>query len=569
MAIMEMMVVMVVVMSNVQPLLCTKTVETCTVDNVCFQGSVGVSNSQRQFESYQGIPYATPPVADLRFLSPEPYQYKAGERVDVSGDSRVMCTQLVADSVTGELLPLGVEDCLKLNVYVPDTMDDVLLPVMVWIHGGGLETGSNNFVDYGPTRLLDKDVVVVSINYRLGPFGYLSLGSSTVPGNAGMLDQVLALQWVRDNIGYFHGDPSLVTVFGESAGSASIAYHLLSPLSRGLFQRGILQSGTALGLAWGGYIPSHKALQYSQIFSANLHCPQGDLACLQSKESSEVIMQTFLLDIPGNALENFGTAWMPVMDAEFTEESFLPGNPQDLLTSGQFNSDAEIIIGSNRNEGLLWMIGEIFDDSLYANISADWDMYGPMRIFNIADPNDITPDDIEKARAFLKFYTGEEGSFEKQYFENLVDMFTDSFALFGIHQTMKAFVANDMKVFHYILTYEGEFSLLNIYGLPPMGVCHADDLFYLFDPIFGNSGWDSNTNALTGTDIEVSELMVSAWANFAAYGDPTPPSDMLESAWLPVGKDNFQYLNISGPSPQMEYSEDIGTRMQFWTELMG
>ena len=119
-----------------------------------------------------------------RFKSPEAYQFQDGEKVDVSGTFQVVCPQFDIGNN-----PIGKEDCLNLNVYVPDILDD-LMPVMVWIYGGGFETGSNNFADYGPLRFLDKGILVVTINYRLGPFGFLSLGNDIVPGNAGLLDQV-------------------------------------------------------------------------------------------------------------------------------------------------------------------------------------------------------------------------------------------------------------------------------------------------------------------------------------------------------------------------------------------
>ena len=206
----------------------------------------------------------------------------------------------------------------------------------------------------------------------------------------------------------------------------------------------------------------------------------------------------------------------------------------------------------------------MFNESLYVG----WDTYGPLRIFSIVKPDDITPEDVEKARALLKFYTGGDGNFEPQYFDQLVKMFTDAFPLFAVHQTIKAFVAQNMKVFHYILTYKGGLSLLDIsYGLPPTGVCHADDLLYLFDPVFQYLGVDPDAPVLTGTDLEVSDLMISAWTNFAIFGDPTPP-DMLDVTWLPIGPGNFQYLNISSPNPQMAYADNIRDRMEFWTELM-
>ena len=136
----------------------------------------------------------------------------------------------------------GQEDCLFLNIYVPDTIfvDDPqikLLPVMVWLHGGAFMIGSNNYNRLGPQHFVNKDVIVISVNYRLGPLGFLSLGSEEVPGNAGLRDQLMALTWVRENIENFGGNPESVTFFGESAGSRSINLHLLSPLGNGLFQR--------------------------------------------------------------------------------------------------------------------------------------------------------------------------------------------------------------------------------------------------------------------------------------------------------------------------------------------
>ena len=162
----------------------------------------------------------------------------------MGNESTVFCPQ-----INGFTLD-GVEDCLFLNVYVPKKAiddQDLKLPVMVFIHGGALITGSGNFRDYGPLHFMDKDVILVTINYRLGPFGFFFMGDEMVSGNAGLKDQVMALQWVQDNIWSFGGDPNSVTIFGESAGSFSVSVHILSPLSVHLFHRAIMQSRSAIG----------------------------------------------------------------------------------------------------------------------------------------------------------------------------------------------------------------------------------------------------------------------------------------------------------------------------------
>ena len=146
-----------------------------------------------------------------------------------------------------------------------ETNDD-LAPVMFWIHGGSLKTGSNQFGSYGPLPFMDQDVILVAVNYRLGPFGFLSLGTEEVPGNAGLSDQALALKWVNDHVESFKGDPQLVTIFGESAGALSVALQILSPYSKGHFKRAILQSGSALNPNWGTISPD-KALEYATTAS--------------------------------------------------------------------------------------------------------------------------------------------------------------------------------------------------------------------------------------------------------------------------------------------------------------
>ena len=223
---------------------------------------------EHKYASFQGIRYAQAPINELRFKAPEPYLDKEGV-YDVSMESSIMCPQM--NMFYGELR--GQEDCLFINIYVPENVIINLekkLPVMVWIHGGGFTGGSNNFKLYGPQHFVEKDIVMVAINYRLGPLGFFSMGNEEVPGNAGMRDQALALSWIRDHIVNFGGDPNSVTIFGESAGGVSVALHLISPLSHGLFNRAIIQSGSALNTGWGPITQKH-ALQYANVTKCKIH----------------------------------------------------------------------------------------------------------------------------------------------------------------------------------------------------------------------------------------------------------------------------------------------------------
>ncbi|MBS7803992.1 carboxylesterase/lipase family protein [Rhizobiales bacterium TNE-4] len=194
---------------------------------------------------YRNIPYAAPPVGDLRWRPPQPAQSWSGVR-DASRFGEA-CVQFLVDGLNNELVP-GSEDCLKLNVYAPKNAKN--RPVMVWIHGGGLVEGSGSERYYIPTGLVAEDVVVVTIDYRIGRFGFFAptelveeaKKNNEPVGNYGVMDQIQALKWVRDNIATFGGDPNNVTIFGQSAGGRSVTWLMTSPASKGLFHKAIAQS---------------------------------------------------------------------------------------------------------------------------------------------------------------------------------------------------------------------------------------------------------------------------------------------------------------------------------------
>ncbi len=218
------------------------------IDSGILEGMNGTRPGVRVFE---GIPFAAPPVGNLRWSEPRPVAPWAGVRTATEFGPRAMQGRIFSDMIFRDKGPS--EDCLYLNVWTPSTGAGDRLPVMVWIYGGGLRAGSSSEPRQDGGDLTRKGVVVVSMNYRLGIFGFfshpeLSRESGHGSGNYGLMDQIAALEWVRRNIAAFGGDPGNVTIFGESAGSSSVCALVASPRARGLFQKAIGESGSILGV---------------------------------------------------------------------------------------------------------------------------------------------------------------------------------------------------------------------------------------------------------------------------------------------------------------------------------
>lgn len=215
--------------------------KTIEIENGLIRGKILQSvYLKSDYFAFRGIPYAKPPIGNLRFKLPE----KPEPWTDVKDVIKIGSDCVQKSSVIPGMHVSGNEDCLFLNVYTPDLTFSEKLPVMFFIHGGGYQEMSSSDLFYGPDFFINENVIVVTINYRLGPLGFLSV--DYLPQNVGLYDQLLALKWVNENIDKFGGDKNEITIFGESAGSSSIHFQILSPLTKNLFKRAILQSGTAL-----------------------------------------------------------------------------------------------------------------------------------------------------------------------------------------------------------------------------------------------------------------------------------------------------------------------------------
>lgn len=308
-----------------------------SINTGAIRGRVMSSRLGRDFFAFRGIPYAEPPTGKLRFINPLPKQAWQGE-FDATEDGPRCPQPSNEDDVS--------EDCLRVNVYTLNLTAS--RPVIVYLHPGGfygVSGQSKNFA--GPQSLMDRDVVLVTLNYRLGTLGFMSTGTADSPGNAGLKDQVLALRWVKDNIAVFGGDASQVTLLGYSAGALSISLHMISPMSRGLFHRAIVMSAAATA-QWK--IKEHQlylAERQAQILGG---CPNAT-----ATELVECI-RTMPARVLGDSLPrmfefeyNPILLWTPVIEKDFGQERFLTEDPTKVYLEGKFMK-IPIISGITKDE---------------------------------------------------------------------------------------------------------------------------------------------------------------------------------------------------------------------------
>ncbi|XP_046398623.1 juvenile hormone esterase-like [Ischnura elegans] len=543
------------------------------------KGSRMLTYAGREVAAYRGIPYAEPPVGDLRFREPKPVNAWSGI-LDATSEAPV-CIQ--KDIIFFENPPVvGVEDCLYLNVYVPlDILTSIKkseeegklwkkIPVMVYIHGGGWLGGSGGSHNFGPQLLLDKDVILVTMNYRLSAFGFLSTGDNAAPGNNGLKDQALALKWVNSNIGAFGGDHDKITIFGQSAGGASVHYHILSPMSKGLFQNGVSHSGNALA-SWA---MARDAPTHAKTLAGYVNCPtnegsQAMVDCLRNKDAVEIARQfdKFLRwDIDPLIV------FTPTIEKEGNDEMpFITEHPYQLMKKGEFNP-VKWMAGLTSEDGAMRTAVILSNERRAKEINDEFiDRIGPLALRfeeTASDPKEV-------ARKIRQFYFGEK-DIDIHTHKTLTDVFNDRMFINGIKQSfelMKSVPDVPFTGYYYMFSHRGKYSLLddkqviNKSTNTPVdwGVGHCDELMYLL-PMK-----DFAKAPLVGDDLHMSNIMRKMWTDFADTGNPTPAiDDLIPVNWEPVEPNRIPCLNIGVPSKKMQIqpmSEEYLARYKFWESL--
>jgi para-nitrobenzyl esterase len=427
---------------------------------------------------YKGIPFAAPPVGDLRWRPPVHAAPWTGTR---KADAFAPACMQVGVSMPGETTPAVSEDCLYLNIWTPAEAKTAPehLPVIVWIYGGGYINGSASMPLYWGDRLAQKGVVVVTISYRLGPLGFLALPELTresphhSSGNYGLMDQIAALEWIQRNIAAFGGDPKCVTIAGQSSGSISVSILMVSPLAKGLFQRAIGESG-------GLFEPLQLAPKY---VLANAEHDGEKYAVSLGAASLQQLRQLPASQLTGNA----SGIVHPVIDPYV-----LPLSPYEAFTSGQQN-DVALLIGSNADEARALVdvshdTAATFDSDLEHSV-------GQLPPALVAAYPHATDEEARQAQLGL---------------ERDLRFGWDMWAWARLQAG-----TGKSPVFYYSFRQQPPFPAGSVYA--GWGASHFAELWYVFDHL-DQSPWN-----WTAADRKLAEEMSSYWVNFARSGDPNGP----------------------------------------------
>jgi para-nitrobenzyl esterase len=443
----------------------------------------GISGSTPGMRVFKGIPYATPPLGELRWRPPQPPRSWEGiHKAEAFGPECMQSPNAMGGpfrDLRQKREPIS-EDCLYLNIWTPASSPEKRLPVMVWIYGGGFKGGSSSLPYYDGEALAKKGVVVVSFNYRVGVFGFLAhpdlIAESPhhAAGDYGLLDMVGALGWVRDNIAAFGGDPQRVTIFGESAGSLAVSYLMASPLAKGLFQRVIGESGAGVEGSlspWPLAKTEHEGIKFAQSAGAKSIAELRAMPADQLYSACEAFVK-----VNGG----WRSSYWPDVDGWF-----LPDSPYHLFAAGKQN-DVPLLTGTNADEGSFFL----------QPVSAEKFIEQANSRFG------------DQAPEYLKLYPVD--SAQKVLPSEIASETDDMFAA-----AARTWVDLQSR------TGKSQAYLYFLSRVPPMpdapryGAFHGADLFYVFGAMNYHPDW-----AWTPIDSRLSETMISYWVNFATRDDP-------------------------------------------------
>ncbi len=450
--------------------------------------------------AYLGVPYAAPPTVSLRWRPPQPRAPWAPSLVSATVPPPA-CAQI---NLQGAFA--GVEDCLTLNIWTPAS-EGARLPVLVWLHPGSFVAASSNLAASDGQRFAEQqNAVVVAPNYRLGPFGFLAHSSLTLEdptyrasGNYGLADQRAALQWVRQHIAAFGGDPANVTLAGTSAGAISTGTHLVSHASRGLFERVVIQSGFPTSRMASAF----EAEMQGEAFAAALGCVDRSavLACLRSKTQLQVLSALPLAGLPGGQQQfsqgSGSVLWGPVVDGLEVEDQ-----PRQLYARGLF-ARLPIIIGTNRDDG--WT----FVDRSY-----------PSGLDPVQYDQAVRAEFGADATSVLNLYPAAAFATPK---DALARLTTDSEFVCEARRIARVLHSDGAPVYVYSLEYAVD-------PVSPGRAFHGLDTNLLFSSNFGAP----SNHVLTAADLSVANAMSRSWRQFMDTGNPNADQSVQWPVYRPA-----------------------------------
>uniref|UniRef100_A0A671F8H6 Carboxylic ester hydrolase n=1 Tax=Rhinolophus ferrumequinum TaxID=59479 RepID=A0A671F8H6_RHIFE len=510
----------------------------------------GVNKKLSLFGNYvdifKGIPFAAPPKA-----LENPQRHPGWQGTLKAKDFKKRCLQA---TVTQDNT-YGAEDCLYLNIWVPQGKKEVSrnLPVMIWIYGGAFLMGAghganflNNYLYDGEEIAARGNVIVVTFNYRVGPLGFLSTGDPNLPGNYGLRDQHMAIAWVKRNIAAFGGDPNNITIFGESAGGASVSLQILSPHNKGLIRRAISQSGVAL-TPWA---IQKNPLFWAKSIAKKVGCPLEDTAkmakCLKVTDPRALTL-AYKMPLAGMEypmLHYLG--FLPVVDGDF-----LPDDPVNLFANA---ADIDYIAGTNN------MDGHIFTSIDVPAIDKDKQSVTEEEFFKLVSGLTITKG-IKGAKSTFDIYTAPwaKDSSQEAKKKTVVDFETDVLFLVPTQITLAQHRANakSAKTYTYLFSHPSRMPVYPKW----VGADHADDIQYVFGKPF------ATPLGYRAQDRTVSKTLIAYWTNFARTGDPNMGPSSVPTHWYPYTVENGNYLEINKKMDGSSMKQHLRTNyLHYWTQ---
>ncbi|KAF3395117.1 Para-nitrobenzyl esterase [Talaromyces pinophilus] len=449
--------------------------------------------------SFLGIPFAAPPVGDLRWRSPQPVP-KWNKTLDA--------TQYGAScySAAAEYPPPtpAREDCLSLNVWTPALNSNEKLPVMIWIYGGGFQFGSSAMPNYDGTALSEMGVVVVTFNYRLGALGFLALHDldkeGNFSGNYGLQDQIAAIKWVKENIAVFGGDPENLTIWGESAGAHSVGLLMASPLTQGLFQKAIMESGAYWDSEHGSLETFEQARAKGSAFAAKLGARSiSDLRELSAEEIDNAGPWNFSTD-PGL------TAFAPNID-----KYVVPTEPAETFQSAK-TQQVPLLAGFNKGEAIPFLSRALPHSTPEIYVQSASILFG------------------SKTSRFLELYPGDTQSLANESAEALIGDLVISAQTFDAID--KQALASAQPVFAYYYTYTSPYSPV---------AAHSAEVNFVFGNLESASG---SSRSPSPADVALSRQMMTYWTNFAKTGDPNDASNTDRTHWPRYTGEGADFLEL-------------------------
>ncbi|XP_052086543.1 neuroligin-4, X-linked-like [Mytilus californianus] len=531
-----------------------------------FYEQANFNGNHKAVLKFLGIPYAIPPVGNLRFRKPRPAPRFKTFNATEFGPGCLQNKFLMSLWLPGR--DLLSEDCLTLNIFVPIHSWARKYPVMIWIHGGAYQIGQSsiysgeNLVNYG-------DVIVVTINYRLGPFGFLATKDPDSMGNLGLWDQQLAIKWVHENIDFFGGDSNRITLFGESAGGGSTVYQAMYPGNKGLFSRTISESGVAMS-AWG-YNTRDKMLDFTKRMAINLKCPTTNdrdmLACMRNVPAQDIVDKSRV----GTESENlFRPEFVPAPDGEFISQ-YAP----DIFTKPCLINEQTGSVFDNIDMAFVALTGDgtavtgstmlpYVKKHMSKTMSADDVIEKFVIPYILSDRFNVTSPELAKIMNFV--YSDWNKTLGKNSYQTkLLNLDTDYSFFIPIINTAIAHAQREKGKKTYLLglAKHSSFTLPLEYKPPNL---HADEIPYFFG--FPDSMMKpfamSRTN-ITAEEIQLSKKLMKYITNFAYTGDPNLPLSP-DVKWLPYDVENEHYLRVG--ETIKTGSHIFPMRTAFWTKYI-